>query len=56
MYLQKWFHDKYMVLNSGKAFYMTFDLNTTKNEFVFEDDTKRLQIKNYEAIMQKGSK
>ena len=45
-----------MVLNPGKGYYMTLDLNTTKNEFVVEDGTKRLQIENYEAIMQKGSK
>ena len=28
-----------MVLNLGKCHYMTFGLNTTKNEFVFEDGT-----------------
>ena len=39
MYLQKWFHDNYMVLNPGKSYYMTFGLNTTKNKFVFEDCT-----------------
>ena len=39
MYLQKWFHDNYMVLNPGKCYYMAFGLNTTKNEFVFEDGT-----------------
>ena len=27
-----------MVLNPGKCYYMTFGLNTTKNEFVLEDD------------------
>ena len=37
MYLQKWLH--YMVLNPGKCHYVTFGLNTTKNEFVFEDGT-----------------
>ena len=39
MYLQKWFHDNYMVLNTGKCYYMAFGLNTTKNEFVLEDGT-----------------
>ena len=39
MYRQKWFHDNYIVLNPGKCYYMTFGLNTTKNEFVLEDDT-----------------
>ena len=39
MYLQKWFHDNYMVLNPGKCYYMTFSLNTTNNEFVLEDGT-----------------
>ena len=39
MYLQEWIRDNYMVLNQGKYFYMTFGLNTTKNEFVFEDGT-----------------
>ena len=29
----------YMVLNPGKCYYMTFDLNTTKNEFVIENGT-----------------
>ena len=28
-----------MVLNRGKCYYMTFGLNTTKNEFVLEDGT-----------------
>ena len=28
-----------MVLNPGKCYYMTFGLNTTKNEFVLEDGT-----------------
>ena len=28
-----------MVLNPGKCYYMTSDLNTTKNEFVLEDGT-----------------
>ena len=39
MYLQRWFQDNYMVLNRGKCYCMTFGLNTTKNEFVFEDGT-----------------
>ena len=39
MYLQKWFHENYMVLSPGKCYYMTFGLNTTKNEFAFEDGT-----------------
>ena len=39
VYLQKWFHDHYMVLNPGKYYYMTFGLNTSKNEFVLEDGT-----------------
>ena len=39
MYLQKWFHDNYMVLNPGKCYYMIFGLNTTKNEFALEDGT-----------------
>ena len=42
MYQQKWFHDNYgsmIVLNPGKCYYMTFGLNTTKNEFVLEDGT-----------------
>ena len=38
-YLQKWFHENYMVLNPGKCCYMTFGMNSTKNEFVFEDGT-----------------
>ena len=37
--LNKWFHDHYMVLNPRKCYYMSFGLNTTKNEFVFEDGT-----------------
>ena len=37
LYLQKWFHDNYLVLNPGKCYYMTFGLNTTKNEFDLED-------------------
>ena len=28
-----------MALNPGKYYYMTFGLNTTKNEFTLEDDT-----------------
>ena len=28
-----------MVLNPGKCYYMTFNLNATKNEFVLEGDT-----------------
>ena len=28
-----------MVLNPGKCYYMIFDLNTTKKEFVLEDGT-----------------
>ena len=28
-----------MVLNPGKCYYTTFDLNTTKNEFVLEHGT-----------------
>ena len=39
MYVQKWFHDNYMVLNPVKYYYMTFGFNTAKNEFVFEYDT-----------------
>ena len=39
MYLQKQFHDNYTVLNPGKCYYMTFDLNTTKNEFLLRDVT-----------------
>ena len=39
MYLQKWFHNNYMVLNPEKCYYMTFGLNTTKNKFVLEDGT-----------------
>ena len=39
MYLQKWFHDNYMVLNPGKCYYMTFGLNTTKTKFVLENGT-----------------
>ena len=39
MYLQKWFHDNYKVLNPGKCCCITFGLNTTKNEFVREDGT-----------------
>ena len=31
MYLQKWLHDIYMILNPGKFYHMTFDLNATKN-------------------------
>ena len=30
MYITKWFLDDYMVLNSGKCYYMTFGLRTTK--------------------------
>ena len=33
MYLQKRSHDNYMALNPGKCYYMTFGLNTIKNEF-----------------------
>ena len=33
------FHDNYMVLYLGKCYYMTFGLDTTKNEFVLEHDT-----------------
>ena len=39
MYLQKWFHDYYMVLNPRKYYYMTFGLSTAKNDFVLEDGT-----------------
>ena len=39
MYLQKQFHDNYTVLNPGKCCYMTFDLNTTKNQFLLRDGT-----------------
>ena len=39
MCLQKWFHDKCMVLNPGKCYYMTSGLSTTKNGFVLEDCT-----------------
>ena len=39
MYLQKWFHENYMVLNPGACYYMTFGLNSTKNEFVLENGT-----------------
>ena len=39
MLLQKWFFDYYIVLNWGKCYYITFGLNTTKNEFVLEDVT-----------------
>ena len=39
MYLQRWFHDNYTILNPGKCYYMTFGLNTTKSEFVLEDGT-----------------
>ena len=28
-----------MVLNPGKCYCMTFNLNATKNKFVLEDDT-----------------
>ena len=28
-----------MVLNPGKFYYMTFNFNTTKNEFFLEDGT-----------------
>ena len=38
-YLQKWFHDNYMVFNPGKCYYMIFGSYTTKNEFVLEDFT-----------------
>ena len=38
MYLQKWFHDNYMVLIPVKH-YMTFGSIVTKNEFVLEDGT-----------------
>ena len=36
IYLQKWSHDNYMVLNQGKSSYMIFGLSTTKNEFVLK--------------------
>ena len=39
MYLLKWFHYDYMVLNPGKRYYMTFGLNTTRNEFVTKNGT-----------------
>ena len=39
MYLQKLFHDNYMILNPGKYYYLTFGWDTTKNEFVLEDGT-----------------
>ena len=39
MYLQKWFHGNYMVSNPGKFYYITFELNTIKNEFVLEEGT-----------------
>ena len=39
MYLQKRSHDNYMALNPGKCYYMTFGLNTIKNEFFLEDGT-----------------
>ena len=39
MYLQKCFHKNYMALNPRKCYYMTFGLNTTKNEFALEDST-----------------
>ena len=39
MYIQKWVHDNYIVLNRGKCYYMTFSLNTIKNEFLLEDGT-----------------
>ena len=38
MYLQNWFCDNYMILNPGK-YYMTFGLNTIKNEIVLKDGT-----------------
>ena len=39
-YLQNWFYVNYMVLNNPvKCYCMTFVSNTTKKEFVFEDDT-----------------
>ena len=37
VYLQKWFHDNYIVLNPGKCYYMTFGLNIVKNKFVLEN-------------------
>ena len=39
MYLHKWFHENYMVLNPGACYYMTFGLSSTKNEFVLENGT-----------------
>ena len=39
IYLQKWLHDNYMILNPGKFYHMAFDLNATKNEFVYKDGT-----------------
>ena len=50
MYLQNWFHDNYMVSNSGKCYYMTFGLNTTKNEFVLEDGTIVPSAKEYVVL------
>ena len=70
MYLQKQFHDNYTVLNPGKCCYMTFDLNTTKNQFLLRDGTifppaeehvvymyNRFSLNllfSFEPIMQKG--
>ena len=39
MYLQKWFHENVMFLNPETCYYMTFRLNTAKNEFALEDGT-----------------
>ena len=47
MFLQKWFHGNYIVLNPGKCYYMTFGLNTTKNEFVLADGTIVLSAEEY---------
>ena len=39
-----------MVLNPGKCYYMTFGLNTTKNEFVLEDGTIDPSAEEYVAL------
>ena len=36
-----------MVLNPGKCYYMTSGLNTTKNDFILEDDTMVLSTEEH---------
>ena len=39
-----------MILNPGKCYYLSFDSNTTKNEFVLEEATILSSAKEYVVL------